>query len=105
MQYKTIMLQLLEQQPELYHQLRRSRQLLPALDQYANQLKTLHADWKETLAQSRPDSNESQIASEALEMALKDMEDRLPTATRRGEPETLSLDRAMAFVRSRSPRG
>ena len=105
MQYKTIMLQLLEQQPERYHQLRRNRQLLSALDQYANQLKALHADWKETLAQARPDRDGSQVSSEALEMALKDMEDRLPTATRRDDQEPLSLDQAMAFVRSRSPRG
>lgn len=105
MQYKTIVLQLLEQQPELYHQLRRNRQILPTLDLYANQLKKLHEAWKETLIQANPERDGIQISSEALELALKDMEDRLPSATRRDDQEALSLDQAMAFVRSRSPRG
>ena len=41
---------------------------------------------------------------EALEIALKAFEDCLPTNTHRDENEALSLDQAMAFVRSRSPR-
>ena len=80
MQYKTIVLQLLEQQPELYNQLRNRRQLLPALETYSDQLKTLHEREMETLAEARPGSDPIQISSEALETALKEFEDRLPTA-------------------------
>ena len=104
MQYKTIVLQLLEQHPEHYHQLRKARKLLPALDDYSLQLKTIHEVWTQTLSQTRPHSDPIQISSEALEIALKEFEDRLPIATRRDENETLSLDQAMAFVRSRSSR-
>ena len=48
---------------------------------YARELKTSHEAWKETLSQARPGSDPSQIASEALEMALKELEDRLPSAS------------------------
>jgi hypothetical protein len=105
MQYKTIMLALLEQNPEMYHQLRKSRKLLSALETYAQELKTSHQAWTETLLQRRPGSDPSQIASEALEVALKDMEDRLPTASPPSEQEALSLDEAMAFIRRHSLRG
>ena len=104
MQYKTIVLQLLEQHPELYNQLRNRRQLLPALETYSDQLKTLHQAEMEYLSLARPDSDPIQISSEALEIALKTFEDRLPTSTQRNENEPLSLDQAMAFVRSHSSR-
>lgn len=104
MQYKTIVLQLLEQNPELYNQLRKRRQLLQTLESYSDQLKTLHEQEMETLSQARPGSNPIQISSEALEIALTQFEDRLPTATRPDETQTFSLDQAMAFVRSRSSR-
>ena len=83
MQYKTIVLQLLEQHPELYNQLRKRRQLLPALETYSLQLKTLHEEEKDALSQAMPDSDPIQINSEALEIALKLFEDRLPTNSQR----------------------
>ena len=36
MLYKTITLELLQEQPELYEQLRSSKRLLPAMDAYAS---------------------------------------------------------------------
>ena len=48
---------------------------------YARELKTSHEAWKETLVQAKPGSDPSQIASEAMEMAVKELEDRLPTAS------------------------
>ena len=104
MQYKTIVLQLLEQHPELYQQLRKRRQLLPALETYSEQLKAFHQDEMESLLQAMPGSDPIQIKSEALEIALKTFEDRLPISTHRDENETHSLDQAMAFVRNRSSR-
>ena len=58
-----------------------------------------------TLCQARPGSDPSQIASEALEMALKELEDRLPSASPQNDHEPLSLDAAMAFIRRHTPRG
>jgi len=103
MQYKTIILGMLEQRPELYEQLRTSHQLLPALENSALELKSLHQAWKELLAQRKPDSDPAQISSEALELAIQALEDFLPSASPPTEDEILSLDGAMAFLRSHTP--
>jgi len=104
MQYKTIVLELLKERTEFHEQLRLTRKLLPALETYAQELKTSHEAWKEVLTQARPDSDPSQIASEALEMALKDLEDRLPSGSP-DDNQPLSLDGAMAFIRRHTSRG
>ena len=104
MQYKTIVLDLLQQRPEIHEQLRMSRKLLPAMEQYATELKASHEAWKETLNHERPGSDPSQIASEAMELALKELEDRLPSASQPDGNEALSLDAAMASIRDRSSR-
>jgi len=105
MQYKTIILELLEQRPQIYDQLRKQRKLLTTVEMYARELKTRHEAWKETLDQAQPGSDQSQIAFEALEMALKDLEDRLPSESLPKDNETLSLDAAMAFIRKHTSRG
>lgn len=81
MQYKTIVLELLQEHPALYETLRQSRTLLPTLEVYARDLKTSHEAWKERLFRVRPGSNESQIASEALEIGLKELEEYLLSKT------------------------
>ncbi len=102
MQYKTIVLQLLEDRPELHEQLRSSRQLLSTLERLAKELKTSHEGWKDQISQARPGSEPSQIASEALEIALQELVDRLPTASPQNGDD-LSLDSAMAFLRAHTP--
>jgi hypothetical protein len=105
MQYKTIVLQLLEQEPEIYDRLRRDRKVPKAMEHYAQELRSLHLAWMETLNESRPGSDQSQIASEALELALKDLEDRLPSGIPLDGQEALSLDQAMAFIHRHTSRG
>ncbi len=99
MQYKSIIHDLLQQRPQMHDQLRKSRKLLPTLELYARELKTSHEAWKEMLLQLRPGSDKSQLASEALELALKEMEDRLPTASSQDGNPALVLDAAMLFLR------
>jgi hypothetical protein len=101
--YKTIALGLIQEQPELYERLRSSKRLLPAMDAYATELKTSHEAWKEQLSESRPVSDPSQTASEALEIACKILEERLSSASPPNETEALSLDAAMSFIRKHSP--
>lgn len=103
MQYKTIVLHLLEQRPEMHDQLRTSRTLLPTLNRMASELKSSHEAWKDRLLQARPDSGESQIAGEAMEIALKELEDSLPNESPQDEDEPLSLDAAMGFLRRHTP--
>jgi hypothetical protein len=105
MQYKTITLELLQQRPEMHDQLRKDRKLLTTLEFYAKELKESHEAWKEALDQARPGSDPSQIASEALELALRELEERLPSESETGEEETLSLDEAMAYLRNHTSRG
>ena len=98
MQYKTIILALLEQRPQMREQLRQNRKLLPTLELYANELKHSHEAWKERLLQAKPEINPSQIAIEAMELALNDLEDRLPSESSQNESEALSLDQVMAHI-------
>ncbi len=79
LQYKTIVLELLQQQTKLHEQLRSTGQLMSALESYALELKENHEAWKETLAQARPGSDPTQIASEALELAIQELRERLPS--------------------------
>ena len=90
MQYKTITLELLKDRPQMYEQLRSQRKLLESLDFYSAQLKDSHEFWKDRLAQLRPGSDETQIASEALEIALQELVDSLPPAstTSEGDPSS-----------------
>ncbi len=102
MQYKTIVLELLEQRPALHEQLRRERQLLPTLEQYAKELKTSHEAWQAQLSQAKPTSDPSQIASEAMEMAIEELERRLPSDSP-PDDETVSTEAAMTFLRRHTP--
>jgi hypothetical protein len=100
MLYKTIILELLKQRPEIYQSLRKKRLLLTTLDRLAINLKTSHEAFKEQIFRTRPDCDTNQIASEALEMALQDLLlEALPNDSPPDEAETFSLDEAMAFVR------
>ena len=104
MLYKTIVLELLQQRTELYEGLRSARKLLSALETDSKELKTHYEAWKETLSRARPGSDPSQIGSEALELAQKDLETRLPPAHVHGEDVVLSLDAAISYLRNPSPR-
>jgi len=106
MQYKTIVLELLQQRPEIHHQLRKERKLLLKMEEYAKELRTSHQAWIELLTQMRPGSDRSQLSSEALEIALKELKDRLPSASGLQESDRQFLDAAMLFTRNRrTPRG
>ena len=101
--YKTIVLTLLEQCPELHEKLRMQRMLLSTLNLYATQLKGRHETWKDYLSKSKPESEERQVASEALEIAVKELEDCLTSGVPANESDLVSLDGAMAFIRGHEP--
>jgi hypothetical protein len=105
MQYKTIIYELLQMRPQMHEQLRKERKLLTTLEIYARELKQSHEDWKQVLASANPGIDQSQIASEAMEMALKELEDRLPAESPQDDQEAISLDQAMTYIRGRTSRG
>ena len=104
MQYKTIVLELLLARTELHEQLRLTRRLKPTLETCAKELKASHEAWKKRLSQAKPGSDPSQISSEALEMAVQELEDRLPSGQPTDESDPLSLDQAMAFIKTHTSR-
>ena len=103
MLYNTIVHELLLARAELHEQLRLTRRLKPTLETCAKELKASHEAWKERLSQEKWGSDPSQLSSEALEMAIQELVDRLPSG-QEGEDETLSLDQAMAYVRNPTSR-
>lgn len=105
MTYKTMVLELLRQRPQMHDQLRKERKLLTTMELYARELRSSHQAWTDMLTSLRPGSAPHQIASEAMEIALKELEDRLPSASHPNEDEAVILDAAMLFLRHRTSRG
>jgi hypothetical protein len=103
MLYKTMVLELLQQHPEIHDRLRSRRSLLPALDRYANELKTRHDAWTEVLTQAIPGRAESQVASAALEVALRELAYYLDSGSPPDPDQPLSLEEVMAFLRCHTP--
>ncbi len=104
MQYMTIIHELLQEQPQTYRQLCSERKILETVQRYARELKASHEAWKKMLTPLRPGSHPAQIASEALELSLKEIEDRLPSDSQ-PESDPLFLDAAMLFLRRHTRRG
>ncbi len=98
MQYKTIVLELLQQRQQIYDQLLKTRTLLATINLYASQLRDIHVALKERLSQAKPESDPSQIASEALEIALQELQDSLPRESQPDDSQPLTLEAAMAFI-------
>ena len=103
MHYKTIIMELINDQPELAVQLRGRKQMLATIETYAMELKNRHEACKRDLSQTRPGSHSSQIASEALELAIEEIRDRLASASVTDEEDALSLEAAMGYLRRHSP--
>jgi hypothetical protein len=103
MLYKTIMLALLRQRPQMHRKLRNNHTLLPTLEHYARQLQASHEAWMEKLTEAQPDSDPSQIKSEALELALKAMEQLLKADSSARANAAISPDEAIAFIRKHTP--
>jgi hypothetical protein len=101
MQYQTIVLELLKQRPNLHHQLRQQRQLLPVMQQLARELKASHEAWLEAYSTSSPNS-ESLNSQAAFEQAIQELEARLDSDSPPDGTETFQLDQAMAFARKNS---
>ena len=104
-QYKSIVLELLRDRPTLHEQLRVSRTMLESLNNLAAAFKSCHQSWMDQLGKATPGSDPMQISSEALELALQELQDSLPRESSASEDTTepLSLDAAMAFLHRHTP--
>ena len=66
MQYKTIVLELLQQFPEIHHRHKATRTLLATVEQLAAALKDRHENWTRRLTEASPHCGAQQIASAAM---------------------------------------
>lgn len=73
MHYKTIVLELLQENPALHERLKAGRTLLATMERRAVELKRFHEARTEQLRQTKPQSAEEQTRSEALEIAIEDL--------------------------------
>jgi hypothetical protein len=105
MHYKTMVLELLQQYPEVHDRLRSRRKLLPALESYAIELKARHDEWTEVLTQANPGNGKGQVASQALEIALKELAYHFDSGSAPDPNEPTSIEDAMAFLRRHTPPG
>jgi hypothetical protein len=103
MKYKTIVLELFQQNSEIHNRLCSNRSLLKTVELYARELRISHQAWTNRLSRVKPGSDRIQIASEALEIALDELEIFLrsesPPADKDGVPGTI----AIVVVRGRTP--
>lgn len=107
MQYKTIVMELLEQQPPLHESLKQERKLLQTIESLARELKTTHEQIIGDLSEQQPpppSDRSSGISSQAMEMAVAELQDRLATLSGGENDETLTLDQIMEQVIQHSPR-
>ncbi len=102
MKYKTMILQLLRERRTFYNRLRSNQTLLPTLDRLAKELKASHEAWMDRLAKARPGSDPSQIAAEALEIAIQ-QQGLSSEPPPKNVSESPSLDAAMEFLRRHTP--
>lgn len=98
MHYKTIILELLQEQyPQLHERLRSTRTLLATVESQAAALKRYHEDRMDRLTLAKPDNDPMQIASAALELAVEDLKSDLPCESLPADTgEPFSLDATTA---------
>jgi hypothetical protein len=100
--YNTIVLEMLRQRRMAYD-LKQNQEMLSTVKRLALDLKERHEACKSRLSQAQPGSDETQISSEALEIAVKELADDLASNSQPAESEPLSLEGAMAYIRRHTP--
>jgi hypothetical protein len=103
MQYKTIVLELLQLNSELHSNLVSSNSLTSTLNQLAIQLRENHLAIMEEIRQAHPNSSEHQLKSEAMEIAVETLQNLLSKTPQEVESAKSILDDAMNYLRRQAP--
>ncbi len=103
MQYKTIVHELIQEQPDLLAKLTSSNSLLSTINQLAKELRENHLSTVEHLLPARPGTSELQVRSEAMETAVHELRNLLRMQIPANDSSPMSLDDAIAFIQRRSP--
>jgi len=103
MRYKTIVLELIGLRPGLHERLASSGRLGSTMEELARQLRDRHLQLIEQLRRVRPKSADVQLSSEAMEIAVHELELDLDSESPENNEAVFSLDAAMAYVRKHTP--
>jgi hypothetical protein len=87
-QYLTITLELIQANPMLHERLRQKRELLTTLHRLGNELKASHQTWQHRLRDQRPGDDRRLLQSQALELAIEELQDRLSSSDSADETAT-----------------
>ena len=98
MQYKTIALELLEQNTLRAEQLRKERQLLAMTEQLAVQLRERHLELTTLLKREHRDGESSVISSQAMEMAIAELQEQFPIQADDQDSETITTTDSPAVI-------
>jgi hypothetical protein len=101
--YKGIILEWLVEHPAVYRRLLKKRLLKTTLKVYASKLMERHYVWQRRLAHMNPPRELSQLADDALPVALKELEYSLLAGLPPEQVKPLPMLEAMALVKRRSP--
>ncbi len=102
MLYKTVVLDLIQQDRRFYRNLKRTRRLMATIDCLSQELRQSHLAWKAELQDLNPQAIPNLISSEAFEHALQEIQNRLRFVSSENEAETDQLEQAIRFIRNHS---
>jgi hypothetical protein len=100
MNYKTIVHELIQANPELHEQLRLTRQLLPTMEAYAIELRTRHRYWTDQLCGDTPLIYPHSVTDNAMELAVAELQNRLSLEDSQADSDSLNLDDAISAIRN-----
>ncbi|MCA9050162.1 MAG: hypothetical protein KDA89_15610 [Planctomycetaceae bacterium] len=103
MLYKTVVMELMEENGGLREKLRGEGNLLASLELLAGNLRERHRGLVAEMQGSRADGGFSEISSAALEIAVQEMRDRMTAFS--DSDETIDLDQLLQEIVRRSPVG
>lgn len=101
MQYKTMVLELIENRPSLHQQLASNDSLLSTMNHLAEELRTSHLDHLMLLHQTESNAPSIPLKHEAMEIAIAEIEKALDMMTPTSG-ELLSIDEAIAFIKHKA---
>jgi hypothetical protein len=87
MHYKTIVLEMLRDRPTYHRRLCQLHMLLPTVERHARELKADREAWNRDLSRLNPELDPTLIGSLAMEHAVKELLDRLPTESSETEED------------------
>lgn len=98
MQYKSIILEMLDDHQPIKSLLQKHRQLMEALDLWAQQLKLLHEQWMQVCIARNPSLDSTTLTQQAMELATGEISHRLQTLSFRVADENLTHSDVMAII-------